>query len=116
MRDETSVYKATVVCVTDFIRDENTEASGDVTIVGHAFNNMRPSWQFEDGSLNFARFHSYIVKGVNENASRWKGSDMIGKGMPLQLKLAGIGGNRLNGREPHQEWVVHLLDHCLPSS
>lgn len=103
-----------MVCVSDFIFDEATRTEGEVTIVGHEFKRMEPSWDFGDSGFNYARFHSYLVDEVEQLPSHWKGSSMIGKGTALNLKLYENVDEKLSGREVDQRWVVHLLDHCLP--
>lgn len=113
-KSNTTQYKADVVCVVDFSFDDDSRTNGDVIIIGHKFKSMEPSWDFGSGGLNYSRFHSYVVGEIDENRSNWKGSTMIGKGTPLHLKLVGDSEEKLEGTEGEQEWVVHLLDHCLP--
>lgn len=105
-------YKATVVCVVDFKVDDDNGTNGEVTIVGHVFRSMQPLWDFGNNSLNYSKFHSYVVGEIEGNTTNWKGSEMIGKGTALHLNLVGEGN--LKGTEGDQRWVVHLLDHCLP--
>lgn len=114
LKNDKSRYGAAVVCVSDFIFDEETRTTGEVTIVGHEFKRMKPSWDFGRGGLSYARFHSYVVDDVDRNSSFWKGSKMIEKGTALNLKLLESVDDKLTGREVDQSWVVHLLDHCLP--
>lgn len=100
-------YKAAVVWVTDL--ELKQDGSGDVTIIGHAFKSMQPSW--ETSTDNFARFHSYKIGTMHTDRLAFDGSNMIGKGIAVHLKLDVEHPRILNF---DQEWVFHLLDHCIP--
>lgn len=100
-------FGAIVIWVTNLeLADEET---GEVSIVGHAFQSMQPSW--ETATDNFARFHSYLIGNLNTETTTFKASDMIGKGIALHLKIDVDHPRMLNFE---QEWVFHLLDHCVP--
>lgn len=101
-------YHAIVVWVTDFSIDASHD-DGDVTITGHAFQSMQPSW--ETSSDCFARFHSYLIGDLNPTVQTFKGSEMIGKGIALHLNIDVEHPRILNF---DQQWVFHMLDHCLP--
>lgn len=100
-------YNAVVVWVTDLELEDKT--GGDVSVVGHVFRSMQPSW--ETGSDDFARFHSYLVSNLDKESTTFKGSQMIGKGIALHLNIDVEHPRILNFE---QEWIFHLLDHCLP--
>lgn len=101
-------YQAVVVWVTNFDLEDG-DVDGNVTITGHAFASMKPSWETETDS--FARFHSYMISDLDPCVRKFKGSELIGKGMALHLDTKVTHPRILNF---DQQWVFHMLDHCLP--
>lgn len=103
----TNEYGAAVVWVTDLQLIDKT--NGQVAICGHVFKGMQPSW--ETPTDCFARFHSYVISNLDNEVTTFSGSEMIGKGIALHLKMNVDHPRKLDF---DQEWVFHLLDHCLP--
>lgn len=101
-------YQAKVVWVTDFVFEDN-DVEGNVTITGHSFDSMQPSWKTSTDC--FARFHSYLISDLNPGTQIFKGSDLIGKGIALHMDIDVEHPRILNFE---QKWVFHMLDHCLP--
>lgn len=104
--EDVNAYNASVIWITDM--DLSEADQGDVLLHGHKFLEMEPSWKTE--TVTFAKFHSYIVSGLDTTRNTWHASDIIGKGNAFHLDLTKGHPRRINFE---QKWVFHMLDHCV---
>jgi hypothetical protein len=94
------------VAVVRILRIEE-HGDGQQVIVGQGFTSMESS--YTDGTIDFARFHSYIVGDLSPDVKMWTPDQVIGKGLCFFLN------KNEPYRKPHKEqrWSFSLLHHCL---
>lgn len=108
--EDSNGFKASVIWIADMTLEETDD--GDVQLHGHKFLTMQSSW--ENDTVSFSKFHSYIISNLDRVRMTWPSSQLIGKGNAFHLDV----------NKPHhprridfdQKWAFHLLDHCISRS
>lgn len=107
-----------VVWVTDFEHtDEEPGLKSKITVVGHRFRDMKPSWK--DSTFSMRSIHSYVVTDIDLTPTKYDKTQLVGKGSCLYLPQGELEPRSKTPdsdfKKPRadQVWLFDLMDHCV---